>query len=162
MKNCILIIFFSFNFCFAQQNEKFQVYIVKITKLENGSKEQKDILIDTLGVVKNNINSETLKVNFEKFNESINAFLSSENFERHEADTYNRRILLTSELPGVNINIIITKLSDLNKITITNKTYYSYYKFYPFEENNQKREIEYDIEKFLNLPEFSNLKELLH
>jgi hypothetical protein len=162
MKNYFLIIFLAFNFCFGQQNEKFEVYIIKGTKLENGIEVRKDIFIDTLGVVKNNINSETFKIDAAKFNESINTFLSNENFERHEADTYNNRMIFTSSLPGVNINISITKLSDLKKITKTDKAYYSYYKFYPNEENNNKREIEYDIERFLNLPEFIRLKELLH
>lgn len=162
MKNYILILLLSFNLCIAQQKEKYQVYIIKITKLENGIKEQKDIFIDTLAKVKNSINKNTFEINSEKFNESIYDFLSNVKFEKHEADNYNNRELLISNLTGENINIYITKLSDLKKVTKTNnKTYYSYYKFYPISEDNEKRKNEYEIEKFLNLTEFKKLIELL-
>ena len=162
MKNYILILLLSFNLCIAQQKEKYQVYIIKIKKLENGITEQKDIFIDTLAVVKNSMNKNTFEIDSEKFNESINEFLSNVKFEKHEADNYKNRELLISNLPGVNINIYITKLSDLKKVTKTNnKTYYSYYKFYPISEDNEKGKIEYEIEKFLNQTEFKKLIELI-
>ena len=162
MKNYILILLLSFNLCIAQQKEKYQVYIIKIKKLENGITEQKDIFIDTLAVVKNSMNKNTFEIDSEKFNESINEFLSNVKFEKHEADNYKNRELLISNLPGENINIYITKLSDLKKVTKTNnKTYYSYYKFYPISEDNEKGKIEYEIEKFLNQTEFKKLIELI-
>ena len=162
MKNYILILLLSFNLCIAQQKEKYQVYIIKIKKLENGITEQKDIFIDTLAVVKNSMNKTTFEIDSEKFNESINEFLSNVKFEKHEADNYKNRELLISNLTGDNINIYITKLSDLKKVTKTNnKTYYSYYKFYPISEDNEKGKIEYEIEKFLNITEFKKLIELI-
>lgn len=159
MKYHILILFFIFGISNAQQNEKFQIYIVKITKFKNGTEEQKDIFIDSLGLVKNNMNSATFSINSEKITTVADALLSNEKFERFEADTYKNRSLYKSNLVGENINIYITKLSDLKKETITNKSFYFYYKFYPYEEN---KVITYDFDKYFNLPDFVKLLKLLH
>lgn len=159
MKYYILILLFIFGISSAQQNEKYQIYIVKITKFKNGTEEQKDIFIDSLGLVKNNLNSATFSINSEKITKAADDLLSNEKFEKFEAGTYKNRSLYKSNLVGENINIYITKLSDLKKETTTNKSFYFYYKFYPYEEN---KDITYDFDKFLTLPEFEKLLKLLH
>lgn len=159
MKHYIIILLSIFGISNAQQSEKYQIYIVKISKLKDGTEEQKDIFIDSLGLVKNNINSTTFSINPKKITEVANNLLSNEKFEKFEADTYNNRALYKSTLVGENINIYITKLSDLKKETVRNKSFYFYYKFYPYEEN---KDITYDFDKFLNLPELEKLLKLLH
>ncbi len=157
MKTLIIIFILSFNVLIAQQNEEFQVYIVKITKLESGIKENKYIFIDSLGLVKTNMNNLKFHVNKAEFNKSVIDLLNNEKFEKHEADTYENRAMLISNLSGENINIFISKISDLRKNTIKNKTYYSLYKFYSGTEINLKKDVEVFLKKILKLDAFNEV-----
>lgn len=86
-------------------------------KLENSQKIQKEVFIDSLGNIKNDMNNDVDKIDIDKINELISNFKANEKFEKFEAGKYRHRRLLISEFPGVNINIYVTKISDLRNKT---------------------------------------------
>lgn len=154
------LIFIFNNTTWSQSIEKYQFYIIKKEKLENGETKQIDIFIDSLGIVKSNLNIEINKIDCYKLNQCISLFMFDENIEKFETGKYEHRQLLSSNLPGENINIYLSKVSDLKNQTEKNKTYYYYYKFYPFDEEIKNES--FDFELYFNIPELKNLFKLLH
>ncbi len=163
MKYLLLILFFVNSQCWSQKIEKYQIYIIKKEKLQNGEIVQKEIFIDSLGNIKNNINKEVVKIDSDKINNLITNFLTDDKIEKFEAGKYLHRKLINSTLPGENINIYISNLSDLKNENYKNKTYYYYYAFYSNDENDLINENKkYDFELYFDIPELENTLNFLH
>lgn len=158
MKYLIIILFLINSHCWSQNNEKHQIYIIKKEKLQSGEIIQKEIFIDSLGNIKNNINKDILKIDVNKINKLIINFLTDEKIEKFEAGKYLHRKLMSSNLPGENINIYVSKLSDLKNENDKNKTYYYYYTFY----TNDKKIDKFDFEGYFDIPELEKSLRLLH
>lgn len=160
MKHIIILLFLVNCQCWSQKNEQYQIYIIKKEKLENGQIIHKEVFIDSLGFIKNNINKDIDKIDIDKINKLTNNFLTDKKIEKFEAGKYLHKKLIRSNLPGENINIYISKVSDLRNETDKNKTYYYYYAFYSNGENNKI--VKYDFELYFNIPELEKILNLLH
>ncbi len=149
------------NFIGAQQPEKFQISIFKIVNDGKSSIEHREIFIDTLGIVKNNQNNTVFKINFDSIEKSIQSFLEDRSIEKFKVNSYERPSLFIGEFPGESINISITKASDLrNEKEIKNKTYYFYYKLFPYKKDVIG--VKYDFEKYFDNSESKRLIDFLY
>lgn len=159
-KLILFLLFFS-TCAHAQENEKYQISVMKFTKTVNGvNLPIKEIIVDTLGIVRNNQNEDVFKINLDSLSKSIQAFLSDDLIKEYKSDTYQKRNVFVDINPGETLNISISKASDLVKEKeIKNKTYYHYNKSFPYKENEF---IVYEFEKYFNDIESKKLIKLLY
>ena len=157
----IFILLFLSSCVNAQSTEKYQISIMKFTKtLEGVNLPVKEVLVDSMGYVRNNQNKDIIKINLDRLKQSIQAFLLDDSIKEYKVNTYKKRNIFIDINPGETLNVSISKVSDLaNERNTEFKSYYQYNKSFPYEEDDS---LVYDFEKYFNNPESKKLIDLLH